>query len=164
MKRSANKAVWWVLGIALALLVLIQLVPSPGIKTNPPITAEPTWDSPQTHLLAERACFDCHSNETAWPWYTNVAPVSWLIARDVLGGREALNFSTWGNGETEGGEESAETLFDGTMPLRSYLITHPDARLSASEKQQLAQGLLASLGGKEGYSSSEVSRQNDEDD
>jgi hypothetical protein len=163
MKHTANKAIWWGLGITIASLILIQIVPVPGTKTNPPITTEPVWDSQQTRALAERACFDCHSNETEWPWYANVAPVSWLVTSDVLSGREELNFSTWGTSEEEGSNESTETLFDGTMPLRSYRITHPDARLSADEKQQLAQGLLASLGGEGDYSSSEMNR-HDEDD
>jgi hypothetical protein len=63
--------------------VLIQLVPFGRDHTNPVVTAEPRWDSPVTRELADRACFDCHSNETEWPWYAGVAPVSWLVYRDV---------------------------------------------------------------------------------
>ena len=60
------------------LFVLIQLVRFGRNHTNPPVAQEPSWDSTETRALAERACFDCHSNETVWPWYSNIAPVSWL--------------------------------------------------------------------------------------
>ena len=81
-------------GSGLAVLgVLIQFVPTD--RANPPVTREIRWDSEETALLARGACYDCHSNETRWPLYSRVAPVSWLIARDVNRGREHLNFSVW---------------------------------------------------------------------
>ena len=88
------------IGVAVlaAAFLLIQLVPYGHAHDNPPVAAEPNWDSPQTRELAQRACFDCHSNETTWPWYSNVAPVSWLVQHDVDEGREYLNFSRWGLG------------------------------------------------------------------
>jgi hypothetical protein len=100
MRLFAGKARWlrWLLlaGIAvIALLALAQAVPYGRAHTNPPVTKEPSWDSPRTRELASRACFDCHSNETRWRWYSNVAPVSWLVQRDVDGGRSAFNFSEW---------------------------------------------------------------------
>jgi hypothetical protein len=67
----------WIVRIllgAVALFALIQVVPYGRSHTNPPVQSEPKWDSPQTRALAVRACYDCHSNETTWPWYTNVAP------------------------------------------------------------------------------------------
>ena len=63
----------------------IQLVPFGHDHTNPPVVAEPAWDSPETRAFAVTACFDCHSNQTVWPWYSNIAPVSWLVQRDVDG-------------------------------------------------------------------------------
>ncbi len=93
--------------VLLAGFLLIQLVPYGRNHTNPPVLQEPNWDSPQTRALAQRACFDCHSNETEWPWYSHVAPVSWLVQRDVEEGREKVNFSTWGQGGAEEGEELA---------------------------------------------------------
>ena len=91
--------------IALVLLaLLIQLIPYGRDHTNPPVMQEPQWDSPQTRALTKRACFDCHSNETVWPWYSNVAPVSWLIYRDVSKGREHFNFSEWDMHPSESGE------------------------------------------------------------
>ena len=88
---------WVKWGIAALLMtaLVVQVIPYGRDHTNPPVAAEPLWDSPQTRDLAVRACFDCHSNETEWPWYSNVAPISWLVQRDVEEGREELNFSEW---------------------------------------------------------------------
>ena len=144
----ARKLAPGVLVAVIGLALLIQLVPYGRDHTNPPVMAEPAWDSPATRQLAVRACYDCHSNETAWPWYTNVAPISWLVQRDVDEGREELNYSEWGIGQE--GDESAETVQDGSMPPWFYLPLHPAARLSAAEKQALVQGLIATFGGGEG--------------
>lgn len=136
------------IGILFVGFLVIQLVPYGRAHANPPVTAEPAWDSPQTRALAERACFDCHSNESEWPWYSNVAPVSWLVQRDVEEGREYLNFSTWGRGgEGEEAEELGEVIAEGEMPPRAYLLTHPEARLTAAEKEALMAGLQATAGG-----------------
>src|SRR5512146_1782828 len=78
-----------------ALFVLSQAVPYGRNHSNPPVTAEPHWNTPATRSLAARACFDCHSNLTTWRWYSNIAPGSWLIQRDVEGGRSQFNFSEW---------------------------------------------------------------------
>jgi mono/diheme cytochrome c family protein len=128
----------------LGLLLIVQLIPYGRDHDNPPVVAEPSWDSMQTRDLAVRACFDCHSNETVWPWYSNVAPVSWLIQWDVEEGREHLNYSEW-NRDQEG-EDSAETVRDGSMPPSAYLLTRSDARLTDAELTALADGLAATLG------------------
>jgi hypothetical protein len=125
------------------LLVLIQLVPYGRDHTNPPASAEPAWDSARTRALADAACFDCHSNETRWPWYTNVAPFSWLTQNDVDNGREALNFSEWDRPQEA--EELAEVISDGEMPPWYYRLLHSAADLSDREKQQLIDGLRATL-------------------
>jgi hypothetical protein len=125
--------------------VAIQLVPYGRSHSNPAVTAEPTWDSAQTRALAVRACFDCHSNQTAWPWYTNIAPVSWLTQRHVDEGRAKLNLSTWGTGRQET-ENLSRQISSGAMPPWDYLLMHPDARLSYDEKAQLINGLQATLG------------------
>jgi hypothetical protein len=78
MKRAVTGVV-----IAMGVLILAQLVPY-GRNPNPPVQQEPPWNLAETRVLTERACFDCHSNETRWPWYSNVAPVSWLVQRDVM--------------------------------------------------------------------------------
>jgi hypothetical protein len=146
--RRIAKLILAALGAALLLFLLIQLVPYGRDHTNPPLVRELAWDSVQTEQLARRACYDCHSNETAWPWYSNVAPVSWLLQRHVVEGRAELNFSEWGAGrEGEEAEELAEVVLEGGMPPRSYLLLHPEAILSRAEKEALAQGLAATAGG-----------------
>jgi len=132
--------------LPLILLVAIQLVPIGRGRTNPPVQAEPAWDSPQTRALARRACFDCHSNETVWPAYAYVAPASWLVVRDVLSGRRKLNFSEWGVGNRKQEvDDIPKVLRRGSMPPNKYLLLHPDAKLTDAERQQLLDGLLASL-------------------
>lgn len=135
-------AKWSVLGL-IALFVLVQLVPYGRAHTNPPVRQEPAWDSPRTRELAARACFDCHSNETTWPWYSNIAPVSWLVQRDVDAGRKKVNFSEWNRPQKEAGD-SAETVQKGTMPPWYY----PWARLSTEDQQALIRGLTVSVGGE----------------
>ncbi len=124
--------------------LLIQLVPYGHNHTNPPVVQEPQWDSPQTRALAARACFDCHSNETAWPWYTNVAPASWLIQHDVEEGQRQLNFSEWNKLQREA-RNAGRVVQRGELPDPKYLPLHPDARLTDAEKQALIQGLNTSL-------------------
>jgi cytochrome c551/c552 len=138
------------LGIALIVtLVVLQLVPYGRRHTNPPARVEPPWDAPATRILAVRACYDCHSNETVWPWYSDVAPVSWLAQRDVDEGRRKLNFSEWDRPQKEA-RESAKTVRKGEMPPWFYILIHPDARLTAAETQALVAGLGATLGTKGG--------------
>jgi len=138
------------LGIALIVaLVVVQLVPYGRRHTNPPARVEPRWDAPATRTLAVRACYDCHSNETVWPWYSHVAPVSWLAQRDVDEGRRKLNFSEWDRPQKEA-RESAKTVRKGEMPPWFYVLIHPDARFTAAETQALIAGLGATLGTKGG--------------
>jgi mono/diheme cytochrome c family protein len=147
-----------ILGIAgiILLLALIAIQFVPVNRLNPPVVQEPAWDSPQTQSLAERACFDCHSNETEWPWYSQIAPASWLVADHVQEGRAKLNFSEWGlaknddeeehEEEGEEVEEIVEEVQEGEMPLPSYLLLHPEARLTEAEIEQLSRGLEATFG------------------
>ena len=129
--------------------VLIQLVPYGRDHTNPPVVQEPKWDSVKTRELFMRACADCHSNETKWPWYSNIAPVSWLVVHDVEEGREHFNISMWGHQRKNKGDEAAEELREGEMPLKPYLLAHPEARLNENEKKQLIQGLINTFGEEE---------------
>lgn len=159
--------------VAVGVIALLGIQFVPVQRTNPPVVSEPKWDSPETKALAERACFDCHSNQTKWPWYSYVAPASWLVANHVREGRAELNFSEWGmahgseamredeegeDEEREGGErgeggepdEIAEEVEEGKMPIPSYLLLHPEARLSPAETQALIAGLKATFGPGEG--------------
>jgi len=147
MKKSLLVACLVIVGICLCLVVGGQALISTRGHTNPPVVSEPAWDSSGTRQLAQRACFDCHSNETAWPWFTNIPPFSLIALNDVREGRQVLNFSEWQPGSEFGQEtgELSEVILEGSMPPQSYLIMHPEARLSVEEKAALAQGLSKSL-------------------
>jgi hypothetical protein len=123
----------------------IQLVPYGRDHTNPPVLSDPRWDSEVTAGLVDRACNDCHSNHTRWPWYSNIAPASWFVYRDVIRGREELNFSEMGRKDNET-EKAAETVVDGEMPPFRYTINHSEARLDGAERQALIRGLRQTLG------------------
>ena len=138
---------WWS-RIALGLLgtfLAIQLVPYGRDHTNPPVTGEPNWDSPATRTVARQACFDCHSNETEWPAYASIAPVSWLVQHDVNEGRAVLNFSDWPRPQEEA-KEASEAILEGEMPPAAYTLIHAHARLSTADRERLAQGLARTLG------------------
>ena len=83
------------LGALIVLALLIQLIPYGHNHTNPPVVKEFNWTTPAAKEIAQRACYDCHSNETKWLWYSSIAPVSWLVAHDVDEGRAVFNFSDW---------------------------------------------------------------------
>jgi mono/diheme cytochrome c family protein len=134
--------------ILLALFAVMQLLPLGAQRTNPPVVAEPEWDSQRTRELFLRVCGDCHSNETRWPWYAHLAPVSWLLAYDVTHGREQFNVSEWHRPQ-EGAHEAAKEYREGNMPLPLYLATHPEARLDAAARAELLAGLEATFGEKE---------------
>jgi mono/diheme cytochrome c family protein len=135
--------------VVLGLFVLIQIIPYGRNHTNPPVVSEPAWDSPQTKALAARACLDCHSNDTTWPWYSNLAPISWLVQHDVDEGRQSLNLSEWGQRRYET-DEIYGLINNGEMPPSQFLFLHPQARLTESEKQALIKGFRATLGQSEG--------------
>ncbi|HZO79641.1 MAG TPA: heme-binding domain-containing protein [Solirubrobacteraceae bacterium] len=135
-------------GVIIILIVVlagIQLLPYGRDHANPPVRGEPRWDSPRTRELAVRACFDCHSNETRWPWYSNVAPLSWLIQRDVRDGRRHLNFSEWDRPQSEA-REAARAMQHGAMPPSYYTALNRSAELSESDWEALVAGLTATLG------------------
>jgi mono/diheme cytochrome c family protein len=140
--RLRTPAKWTALGL-LVLLLAIQVVPYGRDHTNPTGGRQIAWDSPRTQQLMTDACMDCHSNLTRWPWYSNVAPISWLVQHDVDEGRGELDLST---GDVEL-EEMIEAIREGSMPPWQYKPTHPGAWLSQGEKQDLIQGLEATFGG-----------------
>jgi mono/diheme cytochrome c family protein len=144
-----GRAVGWAAAGLAAVFIALQLVPYGRAHTNPPKRLEPAWDSPATRRLAVRACFDCHSNETVWPWYAGIAPVSWLIRRDVDEGRRKLNFSEWDRPQEEA-RESAKAVRKGTMPPWLYALVQPRARLTPAETEALLRGLEVTLGAGDG--------------
>jgi hypothetical protein len=118
-------------------LGLLQLVPYGWSHPNPPVTQAAAWPDVDTEALARAACYDCHSNETEWPAYSYVAPMSWLVRQEVEEGREELNLSELDRGGGDELDDAAETIQEGSMPPRQYVLLHPDARLSDDEEQRL---------------------------
>jgi hypothetical protein len=137
---GAGRITLVVLGSLVVLFLLIQLLPLGRDHSAPPVTAEPTWPSLEAKVLARRACYDCHSNETSWPWYSNIVPVSLLVSHDVDEARGALNFSEWDRAQPEL-REITEAIGEGSMPPPYYKWFHPDAKLTTAERQQLVAGL-----------------------
>ena len=131
---------------AVALFVLIQLVPRR--VSNPPVKAEPPWDTPRTRQLAVAACFDCHSNQTRLAWFEHVAPVSWWIAGHVDEGRDKLNFSEFDPSRHNSGQRIAHEISEGTMPPAYYTWfgLHGNAKLSTADLDALVHGLETTYG------------------
>jgi hypothetical protein len=134
-----------VLAATVIVALAIQVIPFGRNHANPPAVREPAWDSPATRDLARQACFDCHSNETVWPWYSIIAPFSWLVAYDVFEGRGELNFSDWRDGAREGEQPQKlqKVVESGEMPPLQYRLAHPGARLDPATRKKLAEGLAA---------------------
>ncbi|MBK7873679.1 MAG: heme-binding domain-containing protein [Saprospiraceae bacterium] len=115
---------------------------------NPPVDPQQDFlaiaqPSAEISTMLKNACYDCHSHETKYPWYSNVAPVCWILQNHIIEGREHLNFSKWGTPEAfgeepeEAFEEIIEVIQKGEMPLWDYKMMHPEARLSEADKNQL---------------------------
>lgn len=141
MKRTLGRTIITLVILLVVAAIAIQFIRPSIIGHNPPVVSEPAWSNPEARALAVRACFDCHSNETVWPWYSRIAPISWLVARDTAVGRQVLNFSEWGSGRRGERRELGEVVIEGEMPPAIYLLMHPSARLSASERDLLVQEL-----------------------
>jgi Haem-binding domain len=133
MTRTAKVAV------ALGSAVVLMQVFRPDY-TNPPVEGD-IAAPPEVASILRRACYDCHSNETTWPWYSQLAPVSWLVARDVTQGRRELNFSMWqgypAKRKAKKLEEIASEVQEGEMPMAIYVPLHPQAKLSDADKAAL---------------------------
>ena len=129
-------------GLILAGLVLvfgaIQLVPVS--RTNPPVEGNPAAPA-EVQAILRTSCYDCHSNQTVWPWYSRVAPVSWLVASDTSEGRSKFNFSTWGRYSPEERalilKRVGHEVHEGDMPPWYYTLKHTDARLSPAQRTTL---------------------------
>ena len=137
-----KRALIVVIVVGVVLFGLLQLIPVN--RANPPVVREVRWDSPETRALAARACFDCHSNETKFPWYASIAPPSILLSNHITEGRDNINFSDWDNYYLDY-DEIEEQIVEGKMPPASYLLMHPEAQLSDAEKQQLLDGFEATI-------------------
>jgi cytochrome c551/c552 len=123
-------------------------VHNPTVQPKKNLWNDPNLD-PQVGSILKRACADCHSNETRWPWYSKISPVSWWVNGHVEKGRAKLNFSNW-TPSADQWEEIYDSVSKKKMPIAGYTVMHPEARLSDAEKKML----LAWVDGK----SSEASR------
>jgi len=124
-----------------AAFALIQLVPYGRAHANPPVRSQPSWDSARTKALFAQACGACHSNLTTWPWYSNVAPVSWLVQHDVDDGRGRFDVSDWRQQPQPAADRVAQAVLSGHMPPLQYKLIHSEARLSSAQRAALAAGL-----------------------
>jgi hypothetical protein len=143
MKVALKFARWFVI-VSAGLLLALQFV-RPA-RTNPPVDESQTifartQMTPQVTVILNRSCADCHSNKTVWPWYTNVAPVSWFIVNHVNTGRTFLNLSEWGRYDQDLQErrlrQICDQITDGVMPLSSYTPLHPGSKLSPADVKTL---------------------------
>jgi uncharacterized membrane protein len=138
------------------LAIALQFVPAPA-KTNPPVDPTRSFDTvmkppPEVRDILRRACYDCHSDETKWPWYADVAPVSWPVRKHVVDGRRHLNFSQWLKaGETKyttwsDFEEIGISVLDKSMPIPGYDLMHPEAKLTQAERELIAKWVDTAIG------------------
>ncbi|MCA9973925.1 MAG: heme-binding domain-containing protein [Anaerolineales bacterium] len=144
--RKENRGIFLACIAAIGLtLLLLQLWPTD--TSNPPVSSTPDWDRAHTAELAVRACYDCHSHETRWPWYTKVIPAYFLMAYDVQRGRDAFNFSRWEETCCTQAqiEDMAVTVTKNHMPLPYYTVLHPEAMLNDVERGQLVYGLIRTM-------------------
>jgi hypothetical protein len=136
-----NKLKTWIARVGIILLVAligIQFVPIE--RTNPPVEIDVPV-SAELKAVLRRSCYDCHSNETRWPWYAHIAPVSFLIASDVKEGRRQVNFSVWSqytvSRRARKLKEITEQVEQNKMPQWYYVLVHPEAKLSAGDKEMI---------------------------
>lgn len=141
MRRPARFVLGALLLVLVALL-LVQAVPYGRDHTNPPVGRQARWGNAEAEHLFASACGDCHSNRTRWPWYTNVAPASWLVQRDVMEGRRELNLSEWDGAQPALGEV-ADQIAGGEMPPWQYTLIRSRARLTPAQRRALIAGLRA---------------------
>jgi Haem-binding domain len=142
--KTIGRVFKWILIVVGCLFLFAQFL-RPA-RTNPPVDPSQTIEAltqmtPQAKDILERSCRDCHSNQTVWPWYTNVAPVSWWLSNHVNVGRSNMNLSEWGkldpNRQDRKLRQICDEVSDGAMPLSSYTPMHPKAKLSDQDKKTL---------------------------
>jgi hypothetical protein len=146
LKLSLRRWFFVVLCAIPVFFLLIQLIPYGRTLTNPAPVTEPEWNSPRTRELVESACYDCHSNQTTWPWYAKVAPASWLVYTNVTDARKTLNFNELKPGQGEQMVDKMVRLVEtADMPPFMYQTVHPAPRFSSAERLAVINGLLATF-------------------
>ena len=143
-KGMFQKALKWTAVTLFGVFAMLQFI-RPA-RTNPPVDEARTIQarvlvSPEVAAILDRSCNDCHTNQTRWPWYSQIAPVSWKVAGDVNEGRDHMNLSDWAQ-YSQSEQESlmrhiCREVKDGSMPLKSYLWIHSNAKLSPEDVKTL---------------------------
>jgi hypothetical protein len=140
MKYFDRKFAKLTLILVVSAFIGMQFVSTPAVsKTSTTTSNKAEMINPQVGKILNRSCQDCHSNRTVWPWYSRVAPVSWVISKHVIEGRETLDFSDWGTQPPDGIERMliCDAVSDGTMPLHDYTAIHRKARLSKQDIESI---------------------------
>lgn len=138
------KSIWSkILAAIFVLFIAIQFYPYGRDHENPEVINMIEWDNPQTKEAFYNACADCHSNETTWPWYSNVAPISWLVQSDVEEGRKHFNISD--AKKMRHADDAHKEVAAGEMPLAIYTPLHPEAKMDAEQKEKFIAGLKATF-------------------
>ena len=146
LRPDMKRIIKWGIVAVIAIFAALQLVqPS---RTNPPVKTDflkATAAPPDVAAMFRAACYDCHSDETRWPWYSYVAPMSWQIADDVNSGRRHVNLSEWPEDKPDAArkkiEDMSDEIDDGDMPMKKYTLIHKDARLTQQQRDTLTQWL-----------------------
>lgn len=142
--KTLRKVIKWILIVIVCLFILIQ-VKRPA-RTNPAVDESQTifartQMTPEVAAIFNRSCVDCHSNKTVWPWYTNVAPVSWFVIDHVNEGRRNMSLSEWGklpgDRQSKKLQQMCDEVTDGGMPLSTYTPLHPGSKLSPADVKTL---------------------------
>jgi heme-binding protein len=133
-------------GLALVLILVIGAQFVGADRTNPPTKAQASLlaqkaMTPDVRAILDRSCRDCHSNDTRWPWYSHIAPVSWILLQEVHDARDRMNYSNWTSYDSDDQDKflngMCKLTTKGRMPLPSYLWVHRDARLSDADVKTL---------------------------
>ena len=141
-----KKVLKWLIVVLIVAFIGSQFI-RPA-RTNPPVDESKTMFATgkvpaDVRGILERSCADCHSHATVWPWYSNVAPVSWLVAEDVVDARKEMNFSVWGDYTPKRAEHKLEELCEQVeqreMPLKKYTFLHPNAKLTDADRRRLCE-------------------------
>ena len=124
----------------------LQFVPTPGVSKTSTVGPHTEMIDPHVGKILDRSCGDCHSSRTVWPWYSHVAPVSWIISKHVVEGRETLDFSVWTTRPPTDDERMliCDAVSDGSMPLSDYTAIHRKAKLSKQDVKSLCEWAAAS--------------------
>ena len=140
---SKKKRLFWYSFFGIIILMQAYPVSRPEVSKENPNDLLATAEVPENiAVVLKSACYDCHSNETVYPWYSYVAPVKWLVYRDTKEGREELNFSEWASmskmDQATALSDISDEVTEGDMPMKIYPIMHPDAKLSDKDRQAIA--------------------------